>query len=43
VELAYYPEVAYIIVSPLGVAAANPVRAFSIQSGVVLELKLEIV
>ena len=28
-ELAFYPEVAYLIVSPLG-AAANPVRAFSI-------------
>jgi proteasome lid subunit RPN8/RPN11 len=41
VEQAYYPEVAYVIVSPPA-QAPNPVRAFSIQSGVVVELKLDI-
>ncbi len=41
-ELAYYPEVAYVIVSPAGVAP-NPVRAFSIRRGIAVELKLNII
>jgi [CysO sulfur-carrier protein]-S-L-cysteine hydrolase len=41
-ELAYYPEVAYVIVSPLG-ASANPVRAFAIQGGTAVELKLNVI
>jgi len=40
-ELAYYPEVSYLIVSPSGVAP-NPVRAFSIERGVAVELKLNV-
>jgi proteasome lid subunit RPN8/RPN11 len=41
-DLAYYPEVAYVIVSPAGVAP-NPVRAFSIRRGIAVELKLNII
>jgi proteasome lid subunit RPN8/RPN11 len=41
-ELAYYPEVAYVIVSPRG-EAPTPVRAFSIGSGAATELKLQII
>jgi [CysO sulfur-carrier protein]-S-L-cysteine hydrolase len=41
-ELAYYPEVAYVIVSP-SCAAPNPVRAFSIERGVAVELKLNVI
>jgi proteasome lid subunit RPN8/RPN11 len=41
-ELAFYPEVAYLIVSPSGVAP-NPVRAFSIRGGIAVELKLNII
>jgi [CysO sulfur-carrier protein]-S-L-cysteine hydrolase len=41
-DSAYYPDVAYVIVSPSGLAP-NPVRAFSIQSGVVVELKLNVI
>lgn len=39
---AYYPDVAYFIVSPLP-AAPQPVRAFSIREGSVTELEIEIV
>jgi [CysO sulfur-carrier protein]-S-L-cysteine hydrolase len=41
-ELAYYPEVAYVIVSPTG-AGPHPVRAFSIRKGIAVELKLNII
>jgi proteasome lid subunit RPN8/RPN11 len=40
VERAYYPDVAYFILSPQATAAA--VRAFSIRDGRVDELKIEI-
>ncbi|HEY6903706.1 MAG TPA: M67 family metallopeptidase [Candidatus Acidoferrales bacterium] len=42
VELAYYPDTAYLILSPLP-NAAQPVRAFSIRDGRATELDLEIV
>jgi proteasome lid subunit RPN8/RPN11 len=42
IELAYYPDAAYFIVSPL-IGAARPVRAFRIRDGQVSELEIEIV
>ncbi len=41
-ELAYYPDVTYVIVSLLSLAP-HPVRAFSIQKGIAVELKLNII
>jgi proteasome lid subunit RPN8/RPN11 len=41
IELAYYSEAAYFIVSPLA-DAPKPVRAFSIREGRVTELEIEI-
>jgi proteasome lid subunit RPN8/RPN11 len=40
IERAYYPDVAYFIVSPRA-DARQPVRAFSIRDGVVAELEVE--
>ncbi len=40
VELAFYPDAAYFIVSPL-IGAARPVRAFRIRDGRVTELEIE--
>lgn len=40
IELAYYSEAAYFIVSPQA-EAAKPVRAFSIHDGQVVELEIE--
>jgi proteasome lid subunit RPN8/RPN11 len=40
VELAYYSEEAYLIISPRP-EAARPVRAFSIRDGRVVELEIE--
>ena len=42
IELAYYSEEAYFIVSPLP-DAPKPVRAFSIRDGRVQELEITIV
>jgi len=42
IELAYYSEAAYFIVSPR-TDAAKPVRAFSICDGQVLELETQVV
>jgi proteasome lid subunit RPN8/RPN11 len=42
IELAYYSEEVYLIVSPRP-DAAKPVRAFSIRDGRATELKIEIV
>jgi proteasome lid subunit RPN8/RPN11 len=42
IELAYYPDAAYFILSPRG-DAKLPVRAFRICEGVVTELDIEIV
>ena len=42
IDLAYYPDTAYLIISPQA-DAARPVRAFSIQSGRAIELDIEIV
>ena len=42
IELAYYPDTAYVIVSPQP-NAARPVRAFSIRDGRAIELDIEIV
>ena len=42
IELAYYSEAAYFIVSPRA-DATNPVRAFSIRDGQVAELEIETV
>jgi proteasome lid subunit RPN8/RPN11 len=42
IELAYYSEEAYFIISP-GRDAAKPVRAFSIRDGRVAELDIQIV
>jgi [CysO sulfur-carrier protein]-S-L-cysteine hydrolase len=42
IELAYYPDAAYFIVSP-AIGAARPVRAFRINEGKVSELEIEIV
>ena len=41
IQLAYYPDAAYFIVSPLA-AAARPVRAFLIRDGRVTELEIQI-
>lgn len=41
-ELAYYPQVAYVIVSPRG-DTPSPVRAFWIESEVVTDLNLQII
>jgi proteasome lid subunit RPN8/RPN11 len=41
IERAFYPELAYFIISPQ-YGAPKPVRAFSIQRGVVQELELVI-
>ena len=41
IELAYYSEAVYFIISPL-TDAAKPVRAFSIREGRVTELQIEI-
>jgi len=42
IELAYYSEAAYFVVSPRP-DAAKPVRAFSIRDGQVLELEIQVV
>jgi len=42
IELAYYSEEAYFILSPQP-DAAKPVRAFSIREGCVAELQTEII
>jgi len=42
IELAYYPDTAYFILSPLA-DAPNPVRAFSIRDGRATELRIQIV
>jgi [CysO sulfur-carrier protein]-S-L-cysteine hydrolase len=42
IECAYYPDVAYFILSPAG-DAARPVRVFSIRDGRVEELTIEVV
>lgn len=42
VELAYYPDAAYFIVSAV-IDVARPVRAFRIRDGEVFELEIEIV
>lgn len=42
VERAYYPDLAYFILSPRK-DTPNPVRAFSIQNGKTVELDMEIV
>jgi proteasome lid subunit RPN8/RPN11 len=42
IERAYYPDVAYFIVSPLR-DAARPVRGFSIRDGAVTELVIQAV
>lgn len=42
IESAYYPDVAYFIISPLP-GAARPVRAFSIRDGRATELAIEVV
>ena len=41
IELAYYPDTAYLILSPLA-DAPSPVRAFSIRDGRATELKIQI-
>jgi proteasome lid subunit RPN8/RPN11 len=41
IESAYYPEAAYVIISPLA-AASRPVRAFSIRDGHVTELEIRV-
>jgi [CysO sulfur-carrier protein]-S-L-cysteine hydrolase len=40
IERAYYPEAAYLIISPQP-AAPNPIRAFRIRDGNVTELSIE--
>lgn len=40
IERAYYPDVAYFILSPVA-GAANPVRAFHIRNHTVTELSIE--
>ncbi len=40
IEKAYYPDLAYFIISPR-LDAPNPIRAFSICEGVVKEIKIE--
>ncbi|MFZ3332613.1 MAG: M67 family metallopeptidase [Candidatus Acidiferrales bacterium] len=42
IEQAYYPEVAYFIISPVE-DAEEPVRAFSICNGQVAELKIQVI
>jgi proteasome lid subunit RPN8/RPN11 len=42
IECAYYPDAAYVVLSPLP-AAAEPVRAFSIHEGKAEELVVEAV
>jgi len=42
IELAYYSEAIYFIVSPM-TDAPKPVRAFSIRDGRVMELEIEVV
>ncbi|MGB8542134.1 MAG: M67 family metallopeptidase [Candidatus Acidiferrales bacterium] len=42
IEQAYYPDVAYFILSPRN-DAPNPVRAFAIQNGKAVELNIQIV
>ncbi|MGB9009708.1 MAG: M67 family metallopeptidase [Candidatus Acidiferrales bacterium] len=42
IEQAYYPDVAYFIISPLA-NAEKPVRAFSICDGRVAELEIRVV
>ena len=42
IEQAYYPDVAYFIISPLA-GAEKPVRAFSICDGRVAELEIRVV
>jgi [CysO sulfur-carrier protein]-S-L-cysteine hydrolase len=42
IELAYYPDAAYFIISPLA-DSARPVRAFSIRDRHLAELEIEIV
>jgi [CysO sulfur-carrier protein]-S-L-cysteine hydrolase len=41
IELAFYPETPYLIISPLA-GAARPIRAFSIQNGQVSEIEIQI-
>ena len=41
IELAYYPDTVYVIISPQS-DAAQPVRAFSIRDGRATELEIEI-
>lgn len=41
IDLAYYPDTAYVIISP-EVGAAQPVRAFSIRDGCATGLDIEI-
>ncbi len=41
IELAYYSEAIYFIVSPMA-GASKPVRAFSIRDGRVTELEIEV-
>jgi len=42
IELAYYPDTAYFIISPLP-GAARPVRAFSIRDGRATELGIQVI
>jgi proteasome lid subunit RPN8/RPN11 len=42
IEQAYYPDIAYFIISPLP-RAEKPVRAFSICDGSVAELEIRVV
>jgi len=42
IERAYYPDVAYFILSPRH-DAPNPVRAFTIQNGKAVEVDIQIV
>jgi proteasome lid subunit RPN8/RPN11 len=43
IELAYFPDVAYFIISPQPHAAPNPIRAFSIRGYTFTELQIEVV
>ena len=42
IELAYYPDVAYFIISPRA-DALRPIRAFSIREGQVSEMDIQII
>lgn len=42
IEMAYYPDVVYFVISPLP-GAAKPVRAFSICDGGATELAIEMI